>query len=104
MAGTRVAFREDIWCARNICRLSRTGTSHIGQYFEKFSRRDYIVVDVCLLQVYFQLDSQREVLRTLRRLLKEKFDDSEEDCPPDAFVENQEVIVKWKDGEWARAR
>ena len=44
------------------------------------------------------------MLRTLRRLLKEKFDDSEQDCPPDAFVENQEVIVKWKDGEWARAR
>jgi len=55
-------------------------------------------------QVYFQLDSQREVLRTLRRLLKEKFADSEQDCPPDAFVENQEVIVKWKDDEWARAR
>lgn len=55
-------------------------------------------------QVYFQLDSQREVLRTLRRLLKEKFAYSKQDCPPDAFVKNQEVIVKWKDDEWARAR
>ena len=61
-------------------------------------------IDVRMFQVYFQLDSQREVVRTLRRLLKEKFADSTQDCPRDAFVENQEVIVKWKDDEWARAR
>ena len=57
-----------------------------------------------MFQVYFQLDSQREVLRMLRRLLKEKFAGSTQDCSPDAFVKNQEVIVKWKDDEWARAR
>ena len=57
-----------------------------------------------MFQVYFQLDSQRELLRTLRRLLKEKFADSKQDCSPNAFVKNQEVIVKWKDDEWARAR
>ena len=57
-----------------------------------------------MFQVYFQLDSQREVLRMLRRLLKEKFADSKQDCSLNAFVKNQEVIVKWKDDEWARAR
>ena len=63
-----------------------------------------LVIEIRFFQVYFQLDSQREVLRTLRRLLKEKFAYSKQDCPPDAFVKNQEVIVKWKDDEWARAR
>ena len=68
---------------------------------------DYILIlylSFCMFQVYFQLDSQRELLRTLRRLLKEKFADSKQDCSPNAFVKNQEVIVKWKDDEWARAR
>ena len=56
-----------------------------------------------IFQVYFQLDKEREVLRTLRRLLNEKFANSELDFPPGGFVEGQSIVVK-RHEEWARGR
>ena len=56
-----------------------------------------------IFQVYFQLDKEREVLRTLRRLLKEKFANSEPDFSPGGFVEEESIIVE-RHEEWARGR
>ena len=48
-------------------------------------------------QIYLQLQSQRETVRVLKRLLKEKFGGSSSsmDCDRNSFHSGQECSVKW---------
>ena len=54
-------------------------------------------------QIYIQLHSHRHTVRVLRRLLNEKFVNSEAGGEPD-LAPLQECAVKWRDGSWYRAR
>ena len=56
-------------------------------------------------QIYLQLQSKRETVRVLKRLLKEKFGGSKgEICDRNSFHSGQECSVRWKDGNWYRGR
>ena len=50
-------------------------------------------------QIYLQLQSKRETVRVLKRLLKEKFGGLKgEICDRNSFHSGQECSVRWKDG------
>ena len=55
-------------------------------------------------QIYLQLESQRDTVRILKRLLNEKLGESRMDCDKNSFNSGQECSVKWKDGNWYRGR
>ena len=55
-------------------------------------------------QIYLQLHSHRRTIRTIKKILNEKLRDSRPDCAKENFKEQQEVCVRWKDGDWYRGR
>jgi len=55
-------------------------------------------------QIYIQLHAQRHTVRVLRRLLNEKFSDSQPDCQVRKLRPMDECCVRWRDGNWYRAR
>merc|ERR1719431_876580 len=54
-------------------------------------------------QIYIQLHSHRHTVRVLKRLFNEKFNNSEA-CLEKDLAPLQECAVKWRDGNWYRAR
>jgi len=54
-------------------------------------------------QIYIQLHSHRHTVRVLKRLLNEKFNNSEA-CLEKNLSPLQECAVQWRDGNWYRAR
>ena len=56
-------------------------------------------------QIYMHLNSDRREFRDLRTYINNQFKDSDPDCDPSSFGENEEVIAMWdEDQEWYRAR
>eukprot|EP00092_Neocalanus_flemingeri_P018228 GFUD01019728.1.p1 GENE.GFUD01019728.1~~GFUD01019728.1.p1 ORF type:complete len:707 (-),score=233.78 GFUD01019728.1:80-2200(-) len=55
-------------------------------------------------QVYIQLHAQRHTVRVIRKLLNEKFSSSEPELPAIKLSHMQECCVRWRDGNWYRAR
>jgi len=55
-------------------------------------------------QIYMQLHSQRHTVRVVRKLLNEKFSNSQPDSSPSKLRHSQECCARWRDGNWYRAR